>query len=105
MENNVEVYCVRADFGTYTDHFVNGGYIALGWLPDNDLSKVQSRDELYSLYRNAYPDHISNLVIGQQVGQIARFLLEIKAGDYVITPAQNTEFIYYGVVARSIHKI
>ncbi len=103
MENNVEVYCVRADFGTYTDHFVNGGYIALGWLPDNDLSKVQSRDELYSLYRNAYPDHISNLVIGQQVGQIARFLLEIKAGDYVITPAQNTEFIYYGVVENDAY--
>ena len=103
MKNNLEVYCVRAEFGTYTEHFLNGGYVAIGWLPDNDLSKVQSRDELYSLYRNAYPDHISNLVIGQQVGQIARFLLEIKAGDYVITPAQNTEFIYYGVVENDAY--
>ncbi|MCZ6803385.1 MAG: restriction endonuclease [Proteobacteria bacterium] len=40
-------------------------------------------------------------MIGQQVGQIARFLLEIKAGDYIITPAQNTEFIYYGVVEEN----
>ncbi len=56
-----------------------------------------------SLYSNAYPDHTSNLVIGQQVGQIARFLLEIKAGDYVITPAQDTEFIYYGVVENDAY--
>ena len=41
--------------------------------------------------------------IGQQVGQIARFLLEIKAGDYVITPAQDTEFIYYGVVENDAY--
>ena len=47
MKNNVEVYCVRAQFGTYTDHFLNGGYVAIGWLPDNDLSRIQSRDELY----------------------------------------------------------
>ena len=103
MKNNLNVYCVRADYGTYTDHFLNGGYVAIGWLPDNDLSKVQSRNELYSLYSNAYPDHTSNLVIGQQVGQIARFLLEIKAGDYVITPAQDTEFIYYGVVENDAY--
>ena len=99
----MEVYCVRAAFGTYTEHFLIGGYVAISWLPDNDLSKVQSRDELKTLYRNAYPDHKSNLVIGQQVGQIARFLLEIKAGDYVITPAQNTEFIYYGVVENDAY--
>ncbi len=49
MKNNLNVYCVRADYGTYTDHFLNGRYVAIGWLPDNDLSKVQSRNELYSL--------------------------------------------------------
>src|SRR5690606_20027917 len=38
-----------------------------------------------------------------QVGQIARFLLDIKAGDYVITPAQNTEFIRYGIVEENAY--
>ncbi len=50
-----------------------------------DLSTVTSRDELYPLFKAAYPDDTSNIVIGQQVGQIARFLLEMRAGDYVIT--------------------
>ena len=38
------------------------------------------------LYKAEHPDDTSNIVIGQQVGQIARFLLEIATGDYVITP-------------------
>lgn len=93
------VWCVRAEFGTYTRHFVEGGYVAIGWMPDVDLSGIRSREELYPLYKKAHPDDTSNIVIGQQVGQIARFLLEIQAGDYVITPASDTERLHYGVVA------
>ncbi|MBL6985770.1 MAG: restriction endonuclease [Methylobacter sp.] len=94
----MEIYCVRAEFGTYTQNFLDGDYAAIGWLPDNDLSAITSRDDLYPLYRAAHPTDTSNVVIGQQVGQISRFLLDIKAGDYVIVPASNTEYIYYGVV-------
>lgn len=97
-KKNIELYCVRAEFGTYTQHFLDGGYVAIGWLPENDLSRIKSRDELYPFYKAAYPKDTSNVVIGQQVGQIARFLLEINSGEYVITPARNTEFIYYGIV-------
>lgn len=100
---NIELYCVRAEFGTYTQQFLDGGYVAIGWLPDNDLSNIKTREELYPLYKSAYPQDISNVVIGQQVGQIARFLLEITPGDYVITPAQNTEYIYYGIVQEDAY--
>lgn len=92
------VYVVRAEFGTYTDHFLNGGYAAIGWIASDDLSGIKNRDELYPIYRAAHPEDTSNVVIGQQVGQIARFLLEIKAGDFVIVPSGNTDIIYYGVV-------
>lgn len=93
------VWCVRADFGTYTKQFVDGGYVAIGWMPNSDLSRVERRDELYPLYKAEHPDNTSNIVIGQQVGQIARFLLEIQAGDYVITPAADTEWLHYGKLA------
>lgn len=102
-KKNIELYCVRAEFGSYTQHFLDGGYVAIGWLPDNDLSQIKTRDEIYPLYKAAYPKDSSNVVIGQQVGQIARFLLEINSGDYVITPAQNTEFIYYGIVKEDAY--
>jgi predicted Mrr-cat superfamily restriction endonuclease len=100
---NIELYCVRAEFGTYTKQFIDGNYVAIGWLPHNNLSEITSRDELYPLYKKEYPKDTSNVVIGQQVGQIARFLLEIKTGDFVITPAQDTEFIYYGIVEASAY--
>jgi len=98
MQINVNLYCVRAEFGTYTQHFLNGNYVAIGWLPNDDLADIQTRDEIYPLYKKEYPNDTSNLVIGQQVGQISRFLHDLKPGDYVITPAQNTEFIYYGII-------
>ena len=69
------VWVVRAEFGKYTDNFVNGGYVAIGWMPEEDLSKIKTRDEIYPIYRLAHPNDTSNIVIGQQVGQIARFLL------------------------------
>ncbi len=92
------VFVVRAEFGTYTDHFLKGGFAGIGWVPEVDLSAVANRDELYPIYRSSHPEDTSNVVIGQQVGQIARFLLEIKGGDYVIVPSSNTDIIYYGVV-------
>ena len=28
------VWCVRAEFGTFTKQFVEGGYVAIGWMPN-----------------------------------------------------------------------
>jgi predicted Mrr-cat superfamily restriction endonuclease len=93
------VWCVRAANGLFARQFFEGGYIAIGWLPAFDASGVHTREELYPVYRQAHPNDTSNVVIGQQVGQIARFLLEVKAGDYVITPAADSESLHYAVVA------
>ena len=101
MKTAPEVYCVRADYGTYAKQFVSGGYVAIGWLERENLSALRSKDELYPLYKKAYPDDTSNLVIGQQVGQIARFLFDIQAGDFVITPDADTELLHIGVIEPS----
>jgi len=93
-----DVYCIRAAFGTYTKNFVDGGYVAIGWLEGLDLSKIRSKDELIPLYKRAHPNDTSKIVIGQQVGQIARFLFDIRAGDYVITPSADTELLHVGVM-------
>lgn len=97
------IYCVRADFGKYADEFIKGGYIAIGWLWGVDLSYIQTRDELYPIYREHHPSDVSNVVIGQQVGQIARFLFELTEGTFVITPSSDTNYIYYGVVENGAY--
>lgn len=98
------IFCVRAEFGTYTQHFLNGKYAAIGWLPNNDLSSVATKEEIYPLYKAAYPNDISNVVIGQQVGQISRFLFDITPGDYVIVPDSNTDLLYYGIVLENPYR-
>lgn len=97
----VNVWCVRADFGTYTKQFVEGGYIAIDYSIARDLHAVNTREELATIYRAFHTDETSNIVIGQQAGQLARFLLEIKACDYVITPAADTDWLNYGEVLES----
>lgn len=92
------VWCVRAEFGKYAQAFVAGGYAAIGWIEDRSLADCKSREEIQTLYRQAYPNDTSNIVIGQQVGQIARFLLDIEPGDIVITPDSNTELLHQGTV-------
>jgi len=94
------VWCVRANGGQFAEHFLRGGYAGIGWHEiARDLSRIRSRDELYPLVQAAYPDQQSAIVIGNYVGQIARFLFETQAGDYVITPAADTEWLHYGPVA------
>ncbi|HRJ21998.1 MAG TPA: restriction endonuclease [Bryobacteraceae bacterium] len=93
------VWCVRANRGEFTSHFLAGGYAAIGWSEiTTDLSSASSKDDLYALVRAAYPDLGSPVVQGNYVGQIARFLWEIKAGDYIITPSGDTELLHYGQV-------
>lgn len=94
------VWCVRAENGVFAKQFVDGGYMGIGWLRKDDLSGIRTRDELYPIYKQSHASDTSNIVIGIQVGQIARFLLDIKAGDYVITPAADSEKLHYGVVAE-----
>lgn len=93
------VWCVRANGGEFADHFLRGRYVGIGWEEiTQDLSATGSRDELYEIVRSAYPDVTSPIVIGNFVGQIARFLLDIKGGDYVITPCADTESLQYGMI-------
>jgi restriction system protein len=94
------VWCIRANGGQYTDHFLRGGYAGIGWREiAHDVSGLRARDDLYPVVRRAYPEQQSPIVIGNYVGQIARFLLEIQAGDYVLTPDADTELLHYGRVA------
>lgn len=89
---------MRADGGRYTHSFLKGGFAGIGWDELDDLSNVRSHDALYPLYKAAYPHDTSNIVIGTQVGQVGRFLLEVAPGDLVITPDANTERLWHGIV-------
>ena len=96
------VWCVQAEFGKHVDRFVNGGYAGIGWIPDKDLTEITDKAHLYTLYRQAYPDH-KKKGAEMNVGQISRFLLMIKPGDYIITRTKNKDLWRYGRVANDLY--
>ena len=97
-ERTPQLFVVRAEYGRYAQAFRQGGYVAIGWIGGTGLDGVTEKGELYDLYRAAHPGDTSPVVIGQQVGQIARFLLELRPGDYVMTPTAETDRVLYGRV-------
>jgi predicted Mrr-cat superfamily restriction endonuclease len=94
----MKLWVIRAKFGTYTRQFVEGGYVAIDYGITTDLDSVASKDQLVEIYKDAHRDETSSIVIGQQVGQIVRFLLEMQPDDYVITPSEDTEWLRFGKV-------
>ena len=93
------VYVIRANFGKYSTSFIRGGYVGIGWLPAVDLTLIKTREDLSSIFERERRTNTNNLDVERQIGQIERFLLEMREGDYVVTPDSNTETIHYGIVA------
>ena len=86
------IFCVRAgEDDEYADHFRNGNYVAIGWIPNTDLSDTTGEEQIRPLYRAEHGDERS-------VYQISRFLTEMKAGDIVVTPSQRHEDLYIGKI-------
>ncbi len=81
MKKNV--FVLRADFGRHTDSFEKEGYIGIGWFKEDPSSwNLTNKDFLKEKYRDKYPDD-PNMRMNQNVGQINRFVNEMKIGDLV----------------------
>ena len=92
------IWMVSAEYGRYTEHFVNGGYAAVGWLGQEDLTSTYSREEIFERFREAHPDQTANQV-GANAGQLAKFILNVQSRDYIMTRcAPPTREYRYGVV-------
>ena len=100
----MNIWAVRTEFGKHPDNFRNGEYVAL----DFDISELylvgEPRESFVEAFNKYNPSVTSNVVVGQQIGQITRFCKSIKVGDYVITPSDNNDILYYervlGVLPR-----
>lgn len=64
-------------------------HVCIGWSNLGDLSGIESKEKLSELYEANYEKNSRGR--GQDVGQIWRFLRDMKVGDYVIF-AENSVF-------------
>lgn len=94
----MNVWVVRAEFGKHADAFRKGGYVAIDYSISEPYPIGEGRDAFIDVYKKHNLESSSNLVVGQQVGQITRFCEDMKAGDYVITPSDDNDVLFYGKV-------
>ena len=99
MRANNKMWLVRAKGGDWTDSFVQNEYIGIGYDMDAiDLTLVSTRDQVRERYKATHPNETDNYSIGQDVGNMTRFHLNIRLGDYLVTPRSDPNTLHYGVV-------
>lgn len=96
----MSVYIVRADYGRYTNQFKELGIAAIGWF-NNFEALPNSRQEIERFYDNEYPTH-KKMQKAINVGQIHRFIFEIKNGDIILCPYDN-EMLLVGEVVSDVY--
>ena len=89
------IWVIRAQDGQWTDAFANNGYIGLDHgMNAVDMSAVSSREEVRRLFVQEHPGETNERSISNRSSQVARFHLEIKSGDYVLTPGLGDRVRY-----------
>ena len=71
--------------------------LGIGWEDLGDLSRINTRNELKTLYRNTYPD-ASTGRMRNHVGLIFSFVKNAKIGDIVVVPLKTTRNIAVGEI-------
>jgi restriction system protein len=87
----MNVIVVRALNGELTDTFKQNGFAAIGWI-EEPIENFNDWETIERQYRQDFPDG-SPVKVGVNVGQIYRFLNEIKVGTIVVTPYRDGTWI------------
>jgi restriction system protein len=96
----MSVYIVRADYGKFTNQFKELGVAAIGWFNNHDTIP-NSRAEIELFYDKEYPNH-KKMQKAVNIGQINRFIFEIKKGDIILCPFDN-EMLLVGEVVSDVY--
>ena len=98
-----DVWVVRADGGEETQNCVDGGFTGIGWKEVGDLSDAVDRAAITERYAKIADADEGPGARGQVVGILERFTHEIKVGDWVITPALDSQKLRYGQVTGNYY--
>lgn len=94
----MSLWLVRAGkHGAEEQIAIDQNVVTIGWNEFPSFSKIKTRNDLTAVYRKEYPD-VSKNKSGNEIGQIWRFIHEIKIGDLVALPLKMQSAISIGRV-------
>ena len=92
----------------FEEIFLKNNIIAIKWVKiKEDLSNIKNKEELKEVYKKTYPNKDKdkrkyNCEVGNCVGQIWRFLKEMKKGDIVLVPLKNKRVLIAKIIGECI---
>jgi restriction system protein len=94
----MRLWTIRAGkYGEQEQVCLDEGLVTISWNDLPDLKKYKIKEELTAEYQNLYKED-NNIKSGIKVGQIWRFVNEIKVGDLVALPSKSQPIIHIGKV-------
>ncbi|MFO7889059.1 MAG: restriction endonuclease [bacterium] len=93
-----KMWMVRAGRDAYLiSEFIEKECVAIGWLESVDLKSIDTKEKLEEIYKDAYPEEKKSKA-AISIGQIYRFISEIKEGDYVLTYNPKERIYHIGEI-------
>jgi restriction system protein len=80
-----EMWMVRAGGGAFLiEEFLKNGYVAIGWIEMDNLTKIKDKGGIEKLYDKSYPDDKPGHK-RTSMSQISKFVFEMEIGDWMVT--------------------
>lgn len=93
-------WLIRTESGKFYFDFLENNYVSIGWDEFSDINIFKNTEEsklkehIASFYKNEKrPGYIYN--------QIRRFMFDIKIGDMILIPSENSSQIAFGIVQET----
>lgn len=102
IDTNRNYWLVRTNSGAYFQDFLLGDYIGINWNKFNDPEDFidHNKDSTTEKIAKIYSD---NKQPGHTFSHIKRFFHEIKIGDIVMIPSENSKHIAFGEIVSDVY--
>jgi len=102
VPENRNYWLIRTASGSYFNDFYSNNYVAIGWDKFSDSNQIKNvkedvlKQEIADTYKEEKrPGYVYN--------QIKRFMFEIKEGDMILIPNENSSDIAFGIVTKEFY--
>lgn len=95
--SNRNYWFVRTDKGQLFDEFYFDQFIGIGWNEFSNVAQIREvdLDDFKDIFKTSYPKEERP---GLACGQMKKFVMEMKVGDIVMIPSEQSERIAFGEI-------